>query len=366
MPLEGGHHHDQPLTRRTSFFPRADIVDGRRGVHEQRDFASSRDVGQRAARRPAVTTPSAGIVRLGAVALFYSALGAGPAAAQPAPAAGDSFDARLAATERALIEHEPALHRFPPHQRKALIEFVIANVLFVSTHELGHGVLAEFELPNLGHDEDAADSFAILTTLRVGDAFSDRVLIEATNGWFLADLKDKHTGQKPEYYDSHGIDLQRAYQIVCMMVGSHPEKFTKLAEKAKMPEERQHSCKQDYSFAEWAWGTMLNPHQRTPDKPKQQITLTYGEATGKLALYANMFRDIKFLETLAEHVGERYNWPRPFTMEMVTCGDVGANWHSRKLKICYEIAQEFAETYRDYSDKLTVLEPGVHKKKKRR
>ena len=129
------------------------------------------------------------------------------------------FDARLAATERALIEHEPALHRFPPHQRKALIEFVIGNVLFVSTHELGHGVLAEFELPNLGHDEDAADNFAILTTLRVGDAFSDRVLIEATTGWFLADLKDKLTGEKPDYYDSHGIDLQRAYQIVCMMVG---------------------------------------------------------------------------------------------------------------------------------------------------
>jgi Putative metallopeptidase len=313
-----------------------------------------------------MTTPTGGILRLGAIALFSSALGAGPATAQPAPAAGDSFDARLAATERALIEHEPALHRFPPHKRKALIEFVIANVLFVSTHELGHGVLAEFELPNLGHDEDAADSFAILTTLRVGGAFSDRVLIEATNGWFLADLKDKHTGEKPDYYDSHGVDLQRAYQIVCMMVGSHPEKFTKLAEKAKMPEERQHSCKQDYSFAEWAWETMLNPHQRTPDKPKQTITLTYGEATGKLALYANMFRDIKFLEILAEHVGERYSWPRPFTMEMVTCGEVGANWHSRKLKICYEIAQEFAETYRDYSDKLTVLEPSVHKKKKRR
>ena len=99
-------------------------------------------------------------------------------------------------------------------------------------------------------------------------------------------------------------------------------------------------------------GDDLNPHQRTPDKPKQTITLTYGEATGKLALYANMFRDIKFLEILAEHVGERYSWPRPFTMEMVECGEVGANWRSGKLKICYEMADDFAELYRDYGDKL--------------
>ena len=192
------------------------------------------------------------------------------------------------------------------------------------------------------------------------------MLIEATKGWFLADLKEKHAGEKPAYYDSHGIDLQRAYQIICLMVGSHPEKFTNWPKRRKCPRNARHSCKQDSFFAEWAWETMLNPHRRAPGQAKQTITLNYGEATGKLVLYANMFRDIKFLEFLAEHVGERYSWPRPFTMEMVTCGEVGANWHSGKLKICYELAQEFAETYRDYGHKLTVLEPSVHKKKKRR
>jgi hypothetical protein len=28
------------------------------------------------------------------------------------------------------------------------------------------------------------------------------------------------TGDKVNYYDEHGIDLQRAYEIVCLMVGS--------------------------------------------------------------------------------------------------------------------------------------------------
>lgn len=51
-------------------------------------------------------------------------------------------------------------------------------------------------------------------------------------------------------------------------------------------------------------------------------------------------------------------------MEMVTCGEVGANWHSRKLKICYEMAQDFAELYRDYADKLKIFEVAAGKKRR--
>jgi Putative metallopeptidase len=310
-------------------------------------------------RRP----KAAGLPRLGC-ALVLLGFGTGPLLAQAAPPAAPSFAERVAAAERALVEHEPSLHHFPQHKRKALIEFVIGNLLFVSTHELGHGVLAELELPNPAHDEDAADNFAILTTLKVGNSFSDSVLVEATNGWYLADLRDKHTGEKPAYYDSHGMNLQRGYQIICMMVGAHPERFKELANRAEMPEDRQTSCKGDFAFAAWSWEALLTPHLRAPDAPKQKIELTYGDAGGKLAVYARTFRDIKFLETLAEHVGERYAWPRPFAMEMVSCGEVGANWHSRKLKICYEMAQEFAELYRDYADKLKIFEVAEKKKKR--
>jgi hypothetical protein len=284
--------------------------------------------------------------------------------APPAPPAPQTFAERVAATERELIEHEPTLHRLPPDKRKAMIEFVIGNLLFVSSHELGHGVLAEFELPNLAHDEDAADNFAILTALKVGNSFSDRVLVEATNGWYLADLRDKATGEKPAYYDSHGMNLQRGYQIICMMVGSHPERFKDLAERAEMPEDRQAGCKLDFAFADWSWNALLKPHLRAPDAPRQKIELSYGEAKGKLGVFARTFRDIKFLETLAEHLGERYAWPQPFVMEMVECGEVGANWHSRKLKICYEMAQEFAELYRDYGDKLKIFEVSARKKRR--
>jgi hypothetical protein len=129
-------------------------------------------------------------------------------------------------------------------------------------------------------------------------------------------------------------------------------------------EDRQASCKTDFTFTAWSWETLLKPHMRAPDKPKQTIELSYGDATGKLGVYARMFREIKFLETLAEHIGEQYAWPRPFVMEMVECGEVGAHWHSRKLTICYEMAQEFADLYRDYGNKLQVLEASARKKRR--
>jgi len=304
--------------------------------------------------------------------LLLLGLGTGPLLAQaatPAPQGQTApvpgaFAARVAEIERNLVENEPRLKRFPPAKRKALVEFVIGNILFVSTHELGHGVLAEFELPNLGHDEDAADNFAILTALKVGNSFSDRVLTEAAKGWYLADLRDKATGEKPEYYDAHGMNLQRGYQIICMMVGSNPEKFGELADIAKMPEERQASCKTDFTFMSLSWETLLKPHLRG-DKPKQTIDIKYGDAKGRLAIHAKAFRDMKFLETLAEAIGDRFAWPQPFSMEMLECGEVGANWRSRKLKICYEMAQEFAELYRDYGDKLKPAKPKTAQKKKK-
>jgi hypothetical protein len=55
------------------------------------------------------------------------------------------------------------------------------------------------------------------------------VLIEAAEGWFMADRRDQKMGDKVAYYDEHGLNQQRAYQIVCLMVGSDDEEFKDLA-----------------------------------------------------------------------------------------------------------------------------------------
>ena len=46
----------------------------------------------------------------------------------------------------------------------------------------------------------------------------------------LSARRDRKEGETPDYYGRHGLNEQRAYQIVCLMVGSDPVKFKAVAD----------------------------------------------------------------------------------------------------------------------------------------
>jgi hypothetical protein len=206
--------------------------------------------------------------------------------------------------------------------------------------------------PVLGPEEDAADGFAAIIGLKMGTAMSQGVLIEAAKGWFYSDRRDSREGNKIAFYDEHGIDKQRAYNVVCLMVGSDPEKFKDLAEATKLPEERQATCVGDYSNASWSWDTVLKPHRRAPDQPKTTIGISYREGKGRLAVFADAFQHVRILETVAERASDSFAWRAPFALEMQSCGESNAHWDIsvRKIIVCYEIADEFAQLYLDYGE----------------
>ena len=133
---------------------------------------------------------------------------------------------------------------------------------------MGHGLINEMDMPVLGREEDAADSFAIVTALKMGSGFSERVLIEAAKGWLLFSKRDKKQGNALTFYGEHGLDLQRAYNVVCFMVGSDPEKYKALAMETKLPEGRQTSCVYEWKNTAWSWEEMLKKHLRSADQPK--------------------------------------------------------------------------------------------------
>jgi DNA-binding Xre family transcriptional regulator len=237
-----------------------------------------------------------------------------------------------------------------PHQKRMdTVAFIAGNLLFVLLHETGHALVTEMGLPVLGREEDAVDAYASVTMLKMGSEFSNRVLVEAAKGWFLSAERNQRRGNMLMFYDEHGLDWQRAYQIVCLMVGSDPDQFKLLADWVQMPEERQDSCQGDYSNASWSWDTVLKSHRRTADQPKTKIDVVYGEGKGKLDMYARAFRALGFLEAVADYNAENFVWRSPFVMEMRSCGQPNAHWdlQSRKLFVCYELAEEFLQTYQD-------------------
>jgi hypothetical protein len=290
-----------------------------------------------------------GWLRLRYVLLTVLLFGSEPVLAQPAPSGSEQFQARIDEAARALASH-PRLKGVSDQKRQQLTEFVAGNMLFVLLHETSHALVNEMELPVLGREEDAADAFATVTMLKVGTTFSHRVLVEAAKGWFLSDLRARKEKDKPEYYDSHGLDEQRAYQIVCWMVGSNKEEFKDLADETNLPEERQETCKRDYKQASWSWGKVLEAHRRSAEQPRQSIETTYWPGKSALDVYEQTFRSIRLLEAVAEHAADQYVWPHPVGLEMASCGESNAQWQSwnRKVFLCYELSQEFAQLYRDY------------------
>src|SRR5436309_1404221 len=85
----------------------------------------------------------------------------------------------------------PRLKKMSPRAKRQLVEFIMGNTLFAMAHEIGHGLINEMNIPVLGSEEDAADSFVIVSALKMASVFTERVLIEATKGWVLAGKRDK-------------------------------------------------------------------------------------------------------------------------------------------------------------------------------
>ena len=80
------------------------------------------------------------------------------------------------------------------------------------------------------------------------------------------------------------MDLQRAYNVVCLMVGSDPEKFASLADAAKLPRERQTTCKGDYLNAKWSWISCCNPICASPVRRGLRSTSSTVRATESTTL----------------------------------------------------------------------------------
>jgi hypothetical protein len=255
--------------------------------------------------------------------------------AQSPPSESERFQARINEVARSLQDH-PRLRRLSQHDREKVVEFITGNVLFVVLHELAHAAVTELDLSVLGHEEDAADDFAAMQLINVGSDLSHRVLVEAAKGWFYSDRRDRRDGERFVYYDEHSLDQVRAYNIVCLIVGSRPGKFTDLANEVKLPAERQETCPRDFARASRSSTKALKPHYRPAEQPKAKIEVVYGDAKGELAPYAQGFREVQILETVAEHAADGLAWPSPFTLEMQSCGDVNAHWvdTTQKLTVC--------------------------------
>lgn len=133
--------------------------------------------------------------------------------------------------------------------------------LFTLFHELGHTLIDLLELPFTGREEDTADEFATVMLLWSGHE-------EAALSGAKQFSMDADEWEAVPYWDEHGTDMQRFYNIACYVYGSDTQAWAHLVGDDWLPAQRADLCEEDYGRKSRSWDQLLGPHL------KRQIELT--------------------------------------------------------------------------------------------
>ncbi|WP_375451658.1 DUF4344 domain-containing metallopeptidase [uncultured Devosia sp.] len=240
-------------------------------------------------------------------------------------------------------------------ERTAMRRFAANNSLFVLYHEMGHLLVHQLDLPVLGKEEDAADNVATWTLLRKGTPEADQTLADAAQGWLLTGLRYGTDFVDEDFYGNHSLDRQRAFQIVCLMVGSNDTAFRPIANQYAIDRDRQDSCADDYHTVNRSMEGLLGARSSKNGGPSV-VNVTYHDATGDLKSAAVAFRASGVFDAVADEIRTHYSLPQPIAFNAQRCGEANAFYDPETVEVifCYELMQDFMDLYAADSPTETI------------
>ena len=238
----------------------------------------------------------------------------------------------------------PPARAFDPNEHFEEISlYLIGNITFTLYHEIGHAMVEVLQLPILGREEDAVDNLAtILMIPEPGDVVGEELIIAAADGWLLSHYDAEDAGYEQAYWGEHGLDLQRYYNIMCLVYGSNPGSFGDLAEMAELPPDRMETCPEEYERVAASWDAVLKPHTVGPGRPASTIPVEYRKPAPEFQRFMGLFRESAIVDTIAARVGASYHFPKAPTIEVANCDEANAFYdpNSNMVTLCYELVAE--------------------------
>ncbi len=215
-----------------------------------------------------------------------------------------------------------------------LQSYVESNLLSVFYHELGHALIDIQGLPIFGQEEDAADVLSVFLI----DAFWEEesaVQIAYDSAFGFQAEADAY---EPMFWDVHGPDQQRYFNLICVFYGANPDERDDVADELGLPEERAEYCDVEYDQAAGSWGAALD-----------DITVDSGGNTIKMGRVetdtdgAQATADLISEEVQA--LNEEFKLPAMLKVNVESCGEANA-WYDpevREITMCTEFADDIAE-----------------------
>jgi len=229
-------------------------------------------------------------------------------------------------------------------------QFVAGNIVFVLLHEFGHLVIDDFDIPVLGNNEDAADTLAAVTLIRLDRAHPEsdfayvRMLLSAADAnrilWETGLERDN-----PDTYGArHPLSLQRVARIACLVYGSDMDTFEPLGELSYLPEFRADWCDNEFEDADRAWEWVRDTYIVKAEHGGLNHTVKYGETRDPTQQkIRDQMQQREVLEKAMQVVDETVLLPDSINLRTRSCGSPNAYWDpsERDLVLCYELVQGF-------------------------
>jgi hypothetical protein len=133
---------------------------------------------------------------------------------------------------------------------------VASATMFTFFHEMGHALIAIYDLPITGREEDAVDQLATMILLQGGEE-GESSAIDGANSFVGEDEEEM---DDLSFWDEHSLDEQRFYNILCWIYGKDPEGYQYLVDDETLPANRAERCPAEYNRMSRSWEALLDPY----------------------------------------------------------------------------------------------------------
>ncbi|MGX9356580.1 DUF4344 domain-containing metallopeptidase [Roseobacteraceae bacterium S113] len=210
--------------------------------------------------------------------------------------------------------------------------FVESNILAILYHELGHALIDTMDLPVFGQEEDAADVASILLIDQLFEEDAAVQIAYDTAFGFLAEAQASG-GEEPAWWDTHGPDLQRYYNTVCLFVGADMDGREDIAIELGLPEERLETCEEEFELAYNSWGAVFE--ELNEQAPGSTLEYVGGDAT--------LTETTVSAEVAA--LNEDFVLPEALVIRVDSCGEANAFYDPNDVSIT--MCAEFEDWLRE-------------------
>ncbi len=202
--------------------------------------------------------------------------------------------------------------------------YVEANLISIFYHELGHALIDIMALPVFGQEEDAADTASILL---IDALYDNQTATAIARDAAFGFLDEANAGEDtPAWWDVHGPDLQRYYNLVCLFYGAEPDSRAGLADQFDLPQERAESCEEEFELALSSWGPVLDELS----KAGAGDTIKYSGGTDTLTK--------RLIADEVAALNSEFSLPETLQIEVTDCDEANAYYdpEAKSITICTE------------------------------